>query len=98
MEPTTGEIARDLRQLEDRVERERSEMLKELRIGFADLRRAIEEQAAQRITRDVYEADQRRAELEMRQLRSEVANVRRLLISSFLAVIAAGMVLMVVGA
>ena len=97
MEPTTAEIARDLRQLEGRIERERTELLEEVRIGFADLRRAIEDQAAQRITKDVYQADQRRAEIEMRQLRNEVANVRRLVTGSFLAVIAAGIAVMVFG-
>lgn len=98
MEPTTAEIARDLRQLEAKVERDRSELITEVRRGFDELRTAIDGQAAQRITKDVYSADQRRFEIEMKQLRHELGNVRRLLIGSFLGVIAAGVALMTLGA
>jgi hypothetical protein len=98
MEPTTAELARDLRQLEAKVERDRTELITEVRRGFDELRAAIDGQAAQRITKDVYSADQRRFEIEMKQLRHELANVRRLLIGSFLAVIAAGVALMSIGA
>ena len=94
MEPTTAEIARDLRQLEARIERERTELLEEVRRGFVDLRNAIDAQSSERITRDVYMADQRRFESELGQLRREVMSVRKLLISSFLAVIAAGVTMM----
>jgi thermostable 8-oxoguanine DNA glycosylase len=94
MEPTTAEIARDLRQLEARIERERTELLEEVRRGFVDLRNAIDAQSSERITRDVYMADQRRFESELSQLRREVMSVRKLLISSFLAVIAAGVTMM----
>jgi hypothetical protein len=94
MEPTTAEIARDLRQLEARIERERTELLEEVRRGFVDLRNAIDAQSSERITRDVYMADQRRFESELGQLRREVMSVRKLLIGSFLAVIAAGVTMM----
>jgi thermostable 8-oxoguanine DNA glycosylase len=94
MEPTTAEIARDLRQLEARINRERTELLEEVRRGFVDLRNAIDAQSSERITRDVYMADQRRFESELSQLRREVMSVRKLLISSFLAVIAAGVTMM----
>ena len=97
MEPTTAELARDLRQLEAKVERDRTELIAEVRRGFDELRAAIDGQASQRITRDVYSADQRRFEIEMRQLHRELSNVRRLLVGSFLAVIAAGVVLMALG-
>jgi exonuclease VII large subunit len=97
MDPTTAEIARDLKQLEARVERERAELIDEVRRGFADLRRAIDDQASQRITSDVYRADQRRQELEMKQLHAEVSQVRRLLVGSFLSVIAVGVALMMFG-
>lgn len=89
MEPTTSELARDLRQLEARVERERAELLEEVRRGFADIRKAIDGQSSERITRDVYLADQRRIELEMSQLRQEFAGLRKIVIGSFLTVIAA---------
>jgi len=98
MEPTTAEIARDLRQLEAKVERDRTELIGEVRRGFDELRAAIDGQASQRITKDVYSADQRRSEIEMKQLRIELGNVRRLLIGSFLSVIAAGVVAMALGA
>lgn len=94
MDPTTGELARDLRQLEARMERERSELLTEVRRGFTDLRSAIDGQAAERITKDVYVADQRRFENEIGQLSREVGSVRRLIVGSFLTVIAAGIVMM----
>jgi hypothetical protein len=94
MEPTTAEIARDLRQLEARINRERTELLEEVRRGFVDLRNAIDAQSSERITRDVYMADQRRFESELGQLRREVMSVRKLLIGSFLAVIAAGVTMM----
>ena len=94
MDPTAAELARDLRQLEARVERERAELLDEVRRGFSDLRKAIDAQSSERITKDVYMADQRRFESELGQLRREVGSVRRLLIGSFLAVIAAGVIMM----
>lgn len=90
MEPTAAELARDLRQLEARVDRERVELLDEVRRGFAQLQSAIEAQSLERITKDVYQADQRRFESEMSQLRREVFAMRRLVIGSFLAVIAVG--------
>jgi hypothetical protein len=88
MEPTTAEIARDLRQLEARISRERTELLEEVRRGFVDLRNAIDAQSSERITRDVYMADQRRFESELSQLRREVFSLRKLVVSSFIAVIA----------
>lgn len=94
MDPTAAELARDLRQLEARVERERAELLEEVRRGFTDLRAAIDGQSSERITKDVYMADQRRFESELGQLRREVMSVRKLLIGSFLAVIAAGVAMM----
>ena len=97
MEPTTAEIARDLKQLEARVERERAELIDEVRRGFADLRRAIDDQASQRITRDVYRADQRRQELEMKNLHREVSQTRWIVIGSFLAVISVGIAMMMLG-
>ena len=97
MEPTTAELARDLKQLEARVERERAELIDEVRRGFADLRRAIDDQANQRITRDVYRADQRRQELEMKNLHREVSQTRWIVIGSFLAVISVGIAMMMLG-
>jgi len=96
MEPTTAEIARNLRQLEARVDRERAELLEEVRRGFADLRKAIDGQSSERITRDVYLADQRRFEFELGQLRKDVGSLRKLVMGSFLAVIAAAAVIQLV--
>jgi hypothetical protein len=93
MEPTTSELARDLRQLEARVDRERAELLIEVRRGFSDLRQAIDAQSSERITKEVYQADQRRFESEISQLRAEVLSVRRLMVGSFIVVIAAASVL-----
>lgn len=95
MEPTTSELARDLRQLEARVDRERAELLDEVRRGFASVTSAIDAQSLERITKDVYRADQRRIELEVAQLRREVFSIRRLLVGSFLAVMAVGVALQV---
>lgn len=92
MEPTTAEIARDLRQLEQRVERERLELLDEVRRGFTDIRNAIEAQSSERITKDVYRADQRRHESEIGQLRRDVASMRRVFVGGFLTVIAASVI------
>lgn len=88
MEPTASELARDLRQLEARVERERAELLDEVRRGFADLRNAIDAQSSERITKDVYVADQRRFEAEMKAMSKEVSSLKRLVIGSFTTVIA----------
>lgn len=96
MEPTTAEIARDLRQLEARVDRERAELLEEVRRGFADLQKAIGAQSSERITKDVYVADQRRFEFELGQLRKDVGSLRKLVMGSFLAVIAAAAVIQLV--
>ena len=96
MEPTTAEIARDLRQLEARVDRERAELLEEVRRGFADIRKAIDAQSSERITKDVYVADQRRFEFELGQLRRDVGSLRKLVVGSFLAVIAAAAVIQMV--
>jgi len=92
-DPTASELARDLAQLEARVTRERQELLTELRQGFADVRRAIEAQADQRISRDVYEADQRRMDSEMSNLREEIGKIRRLGIVSPVAVVATAIAL-----
>jgi hypothetical protein len=92
-DPTPSELARDLAQLEARVTRERQELLTELRQGFADVRRAIEAQADQRISRDVYEADQRRMDSEMSNLREEIGKIRRLVIVSPVAVVATAIAL-----
>lgn len=88
MEPTTAEIARDLKRLEQRVERERVELFKELNRRFDALDDAVARQSEQRITRDVYAADQRRFEAELRLVRAELAQVRKLVIGSFLSVLA----------
>lgn len=92
-DPSPSELARDLAQLEARVTRERQELLLELRHGFADLRKAIDAQADLRITREVYEADQRRLDLEIANLRDEVGKIRRLVIVSPVAVIGAAIAL-----
>jgi hypothetical protein len=92
-DPTPSELARDLAQLEARVTRERQELLTELRQGFADVRRAIEAQADQRISRDVYEADQRRMDSEMSNVREEIGKIRRLVIVSPVAVVATAIAL-----
>ena len=97
MEPTTAEIARDLRQLEARVERERAELLDEVRRGFEQVKNAIDAQSSERITRDVYRADQRRFELEMASLRKDVAAMKRMFVGGFLAVIAASGILQLMG-
>ena len=89
MEPTTAEIARDLRQLEARVERERAELLDEVRRGFSELKVAIDAQSSERITRDVYLADQRRFEAEMASLRRDVHAFKRIFVGGLLSVIAA---------
>jgi succinate dehydrogenase/fumarate reductase flavoprotein subunit len=107
-EPSTAELARDLRQLEARVDRERTELLSELRRGFSELRSAIDAQSAERITREVYTSDQRRFETEMsqlredfRQLRDDVHTMKRWLVYSMLGVIVvavvAGMVMRAAG-
>jgi len=92
-DPSPSELARDLAQLEARVTRERQELLTELRQGFADVRRAIEQQSENRISRDVYEADQRRLDHEMGNLRDEVGKIRKLVIVSPVAVIATAIAL-----
>lgn len=88
IDPTTREVARDLRQLEARVERERVELFKELNRRFDALDEAIARQADQRITREVYAADQRRFESELKMVRAELAQTRRLVVTSFLSVLA----------
>lgn len=97
MDLTTAEIARDLRQLEDRIERERTEMLVEVRNGFDQLNKAIMAQSGERITKDVYSADQKRFELELKRVHQELGQVRRLMVTSFLAVIAVGVLMLVIG-
>jgi len=92
-DPSPSELARDLAQLEARVTRERQELLTELRQGFADVRRAIEAQSEQRISRDVYEADQRRLDSDIANIREEVSKIRRLVIVSPVAVIATAIAL-----
>lgn len=92
-DPSPSELARDLAQLEARVTRERQELLIELRQGFADVRKAIDAQAEQRISREVYEADQRRLDAEMGNLRDEVGKIRKLVIVSPVAVIATAIAL-----
>lgn len=92
-DPSPSELARDLAQLEARVTRERQELLNELRQGFADLRKAIDGQSQQRISREVYEADQRRLDTEMSNLRDEVSKIRKLVIVSPVAVIATAIAL-----
>lgn len=96
MEPTTSEIARDLRQLEQRVERERVELMAEVRRGFSELRTAIDAQSAERITRDVYQADQKRFESEIQSLRRDVHSMRRTVIGSFFTVIFAAIVIQLI--
>jgi predicted phage gp36 major capsid-like protein len=99
MEPTTAEIARDLRQLEARIDRERVELLDEVRRGFANLKTAIDNQSAERITKDVYRAEQRRFEADLASLRKDVAMIKRMFVGGFLSVIAASVVvqMMMVG-
>ena len=97
MEPTTAEIARDLRQLEARVERERVELFKELNRRFDALDDALARQTEERITRDVYCADQRRFESELRLVRDEIAQVRKLVIGSFLSVLTVAAVAVALG-
>ena len=93
MEPTTAELARDLRQLEARIDRERLELLDEVRRGFADVKNAIDAQSSERITKDVYRADQRRIESEMASLRKDVGVMKRMFVGGFLTVIAASVVI-----
>jgi hypothetical protein len=87
-EPSNSELSRHLEQLEERITRERQEVLTEIRVGFDDVQSAIREQNASGVSRQVYEADQRRLDVELTQLRAEVGAVRRLLVFSFLSVIA----------
>lgn len=88
LDVTTAELARGLAQLEDRVERERAEVLDEVRRGFAQLNQAIRDQSSERITREVYTADQKRFELELKRVHHEISVLRRIVIGSFLAVLA----------
>lgn len=97
LDVTTAELARGLAQLEDRIERERSEMLTEVRNGFAQLNAAITAQSSERITKDVYTADQKRFELELKRVHHEIAVLRRIIIGSFLAVVAVGVVAQMFG-
>ena len=90
LDVTTSELARNLAQLEDRIDRERTEMLTEVRNGFAQLNAAITAQSSERITKDVYTADQKRFELELKRVHHEIAVLRRIVIGSFLAVVAVG--------
>ena len=92
-DPSPSELARDLAQLEARVTRERQELMHELRQGFAEVRRAIDAQSEQRISREVYDADQRRLDTEMSNLRDEVGKIRKLVIVSPVAVIATAIAL-----
>lgn len=95
-EPTVSEVVRDLQSLEQRVDRERRELLDEVRAGFAMLQTAIEAQSAERITKEVYSADQRRFEAELLSLRNEVSSMRRVFVGGFLTVIAASVALQMV--
>lgn len=97
LDVTTAELARGLAQLEDRIERERSEMLTEVRNGFAQLNAAITAQSSERITKDVYTADQKRFELELRRVHHELAVLRRIVVGSFLVVIAVGVLAQLFG-
>lgn len=97
MELTTAEVARDLRQLEERIDRERAEMLAEVRNGFAQLNNAIMAQSSERITKDVYSADQKRFEAEIKRVYHELNTLRKIVIGSFLSVIAAGIGMTMVG-
>lgn len=98
LDVTTAELARGLAQLEDRIERERSEMLTEVRNGFAQLNAAITAQSSERITKDVYTADQKRFELELKRVHHELSVLRRVVIGSFLVVIAVGVIAQLFGA
>lgn len=97
MEPTTAEVARDLRQLEARVERERVELFKELNRRFDTIDEALARQTDERVTRDVYCADQRRFETELRLVRDEIAAIRKLVIGSFLSVLTVAAVAVAIG-
>lgn len=87
--PTTPELARDLRQLEARVDRERVELFKELNRRFDRIEATLEQQSTERITREVYASDQRRLESEMKALSREVNAVKRMFVGGLLTVIAA---------
>ena len=97
MEPTTAEVARDLKQLEARVDRERVELFKELNRRFDTIDEALARQTDERVTRDVYCADQRRFETELRLVRDEIAAIRKLVIGSFLSVLTVAAVAVALG-
>lgn len=98
MEPLTiSEVARGLAHLEDRIDRERGELLIEVRAGFDKLNKSIEAQSAERITKEVYTADQKRFELELKAVHREIASLRKLVVGSFLAVIAVAGLLTIFG-
>jgi len=91
-EQTVGEVARDLRQLEVRVDRERVELFKELNRRFDRIEATLKQQGSERISREVYAADQRRLESEIRLLSREVGAVKRMFVGGLLTVIAASIV------
>lgn len=92
MSPTPDELARDVRQLEARVDRERVELFKELNRRFDRIEATLEQQSTERITKEVYAADQRRLESEMKALSREVNAVKRMFVGGLLTVIAASVV------
>jgi recombinational DNA repair ATPase RecF len=96
-DPTVSELEHRLTELGDRITRERQEVLTEIRAGFADIQAAIRRQDANVINRAVYEADQRRLDIELAQLREEVTGLRRWFLLSFVGVSSVAILLRFVG-
>lgn len=85
--PTTSELDRRLEELRD-----------EMRAGFSRLETMLTVQAEQRITRDVYQADQRRLDIELANMRREVHTLRRFLYGVIGSVVATAATFIALGA
>ena len=98
--PTNNDLQRQVDQLQAVVDRDRNEMRKEMRDGFSRVEAAIG--SLNFVPREVYELATSKLDGEMRMLdrkvgdlASEVSTLRKVFIGSFLALIAAGVVMAV---
>lgn len=95
-QPTIAEVDRKVTSLEDRIDRERGEMLAAMERRFDQLDRAISN--LQVVDPEVFRADQGRQDETANRLESEIRWTRRLLIGSLLVPIAVALVwLLLVG-
>ena len=75
MEPTIGELARQIEAVERRTHNERNELRDEMRTGFLEIKAAIE--AGRGVAPDLFVADQRRQDHAIKALESEFTWLKR---------------------